>query len=103
MTRPGTSGAAPGPAGPGDPGPDPADVQEVPGPDDWDDESAPDDGGIVTAGDRHPRDEHPLASFASDPRMPIWIRRAVLAAAAGLVVGILVDWRVGLTAAAVAA
>ena len=87
MTRPGTSGAAPGPAGPGDPAPDPADIQEVPDgddesapddadyPDDADDASAPDDGGIVTAGDRHPADEHPLASFASDPRMPIWIRR----------------------------
>jgi hypothetical protein len=112
MTRPGTSGAAPGPAGPGDPAPDPADIQEVP---DADDESAPDDaddaddasapaaGGIVTAGDRHPADEHPLASFASDPRMPIWIRRAVLAAAAGLVAGLLLDWRVGLTAAAVVA
>ena len=35
--------------------------------------------------------------------MPIWIRRAVLAAAAGIVVGILLDWRVGLTAAAVVA
>ena len=61
------------------------------------------DGGIVTAGDRHPADEHPLASFVSDPRMPIWIRRAILAAAAGVVVGILLNWRVGLTAAAVVA
>ena len=118
MTRPGTSGAAPGPAGPGDPAPDPADIQEVPDgddesapddadypdyADDADDARAPDDGGIVTAGDRHPADEHPLASFASDPRMPIWIRRAVLAAAAGLVAGLLLDWRVGLTAAAVVA
>jgi hypothetical protein len=109
MTRPGTSGAAPGPAGPGDPAADPADIQEVPdaddesAPDDADDAGAPDDGGIVTAGDRHPADEHPLASFASDPRMPIWIRRAVLAAAAGLVAGLLLDWRVGLTAAAVVA
>jgi hypothetical protein len=106
MTRPGTSGAAPGPAGPGDPAADPAEVQEVPDADDTDDPddaSAPDDGDIVTAGDRHPADEHPLASFASDPRMPIWIRRAVLAAAAGLVAGILLDWRVGLTAAAVVA
>ncbi len=60
-------------------------------------------GGIVTAGDRHPGDEHPLSSFASDPRMPTWIRRAVLAAAAGIVAGILLDWRFGLTAAAVVA
>ena len=129
VTRPGTSGAAPGPAGPGDPGPDPADIQEVPGADDADDadsaddvdsaddaddeydEYVPEDGGfpdgtdgdIVTAGDRHPGDEHPLASFAADPRMPIWIRRAVLAAAAGIVVAILVNWRVGLTAAAAVA
>ena len=75
------------------------------GPDDADVPEAGDgsDGGIVTAGDRHPGDEHPLASFAADPRMPIWIRRAVLAAAAGIVVGILLDWRVGLTAAAVVA
>ena len=35
--------------------------------------------------------------------MPIWIRRAVLAAAAGVVVGIWLDWRVGLTAAAAVA
>jgi hypothetical protein len=109
-----------------------AEAQEVPGAEDALDEAGapddedgfPDDGGfpddsdgllddggvpdgsgadIVTAGDRHPGDEHPLASFASDPRMPIWIRRAVLAAAAGLVVGILLNWRVGLTAAAVVA
>jgi hypothetical protein len=61
------------------------------------------DGGIVTAGDRHPGHEHPLSSFAADPRMPIWIRRAVLAAAAGIVVGIFLDWRAGLTAAAIVA
>ena len=42
-------------------------------------------------------------AFAADPRMPIWIRRAVLAAAAGIVAGILLDWRFGLTAAAVVA
>ena len=134
MTRPGTSGAAPGPDGPGDPGPgaagdpvgragqpesvDPAEAQDVPGPEDVLDEAgAPDDDGfdeddglpddsdgdIDTAGDRHPGDEHALASLASDPRMPIWIRRAVLAAAVGVVVGILLDWRVGLTAAAAVA
>lgn len=136
MTRPGTSGAAPGPDGPGDPAPgaaghpvgaagqpesvDPADsaeVQDVPGPEDvldeadgpdddgFDDDDLPDDsdGDVDTAGDRHPGDEHALASLASDPRMPIWIRRAVLAAAVGVVVGILLDWRVGLTAAAAVA
>ena len=35
--------------------------------------------------------------------MPIWIRRAVLAAAAGVVAGIFLDWRAGLTAAAIVA
>ena len=109
MTRPGTSGAAPGPDGPGDPAPDPAEVQEVPDAGDegaldgTDDESASDGGDIVTAGDRHPADEHPLASFAlgspdadlDPPRRPG--RRA------GIVAGLLLNWRVGLTAAAVAA
>ena len=70
---------------------------------DGSDDSDSSDGGIVTAGDRHPGHEHPLSSFAADPRMPIWIRRAVLAAAAGIVVGIFLDWRVGLTAAAIVA
>jgi hypothetical protein len=35
--------------------------------------------------------------------MPIWIRRGTLAAAAGIVVAVLADWRFGLTAAAVIA
>jgi hypothetical protein len=107
----GYPGGAAGQPGSADPA-ESAEVQEVPDPEDARDEAGapeddgfPDDsdGGIVTAGDRHPGDEHPLASFAADPRMPIWIRRAVLAAAAGIVVTILVDWRVGLTAAAVVA
>lgn len=124
MTRPGTSGAAPGPAGPGDPAAGAAEYPDIPDrPDDADalddaggldagdnpdagddaDTSQAPDGGIVTAGDRHPADEHPLSSFMSDPRMPIWIRRAILAAAAGLLVGFLLDWRAGLSAAAVVA
>ena len=140
IARPGTSGAPPGPAGPGDPetaaadlpeAPDPADLAEALDPADLadapgrPDDDGPDepeastpgdpdgagvaavaddsDGGIVTAGDRHPAHEHPLSSFAADPRMPIWIRRAVIAAAIGVVVGILVDWRLGLTAAAIVA
>jgi len=97
---------------------DPADLADTPGrPDDGPDVPEPStldgaddadgadgaDGSIVTAGDRHPAHEHPLSSFAADPRMPIWIRRAVLAAAAGIVAGILLDWRFGLTAAAVVA
>jgi hypothetical protein len=159
MTRPGTSGAAPGRTGPGGPEsaaagqpsgaavPDPpeafdlaadlgagdadadpeagdpeagdpgdaADTREFPavparpgvrgGAGDPDAPEAGDgsDGGIVTAGDRHPGHDHPLSSFAADPRMPIWIRRAVLAAAAGIVVGVFLDWRAGLTAAAIVA
>ena len=160
MTRPGTSGAAPGrvgpggaepaaagqpsgaavpdpPAagdlGPGDPGAagpgagdlgagdlgdadpgdadlgDAADTREfpavpaVPGRADVPEAGDGSDGRIVTAGDRHPGHEHPLSSFAADPRMPIWIRRAILAAVAGIVVGIFLDWRAGLTAAAIVA
>jgi len=152
MTRPGTSGAAPGPSGSGDPEPaaagqpagaavpgppdlpeagdlgavdpgtghpragdpgdgdpgagDAADTRELPagrGEADAPEPGDGSDGGIVTAGDRHPAHEHPLSSFAADPRMPIWIRRAVLAAAAGIVAGIFLDWRAGLTAAAIVA
>ena len=119
MTRPGTSGAPLGHAGPGGPEsaaagqpsgaavPDPPEAFDLAegdlGAGDGSDSSDSSDGGIVTAGDRHPGHEHPLSSFAADPRMPIWIRRAVLAAAAGIVVGIFLDWRAGLTAAAIVA
>jgi hypothetical protein len=53
-------------------------------------------------------DEVPLprlifGSLASDPRLPIWIGRLVLAAAAGIAVTIWQDWRLGVTAAAVVA
>jgi len=63
---------------------------------------------VVTAGDAQPGPAGPgarpaLAGLAHDPRMPIWVRRFVLAAAAGVVVGVLVDWRLGLTAAVVLA
>jgi Nuclease-related domain len=59
---------------------------------------------VVTAGDARsgpvgPGARPALAGLAHDPRMPIWVRRFVLAAAAGVVVGVLVDWRLGLTAA----
>ena len=84
-----------GAAGPGSTGA-PGALEPGDGPDASDD-------GIVTAGDRHPGDEHPLSSFAADPRVPIWIRRAVLAAVAGIVVAIFLDWRAGLTAAAIVA
>ncbi|HUY50492.1 MAG TPA: NERD domain-containing protein [Streptosporangiaceae bacterium] len=55
------------------------------------------------AGDTEPGAGRALASIAADPRTPTWIRRGVLAAAAGLVVAFLADWRFGLTAAAVVA
>ncbi len=44
-----------------------------------------------------------LARFAADPRMPIWLRRGIVSVVAGVVIGIWVDWRLGLTAAAVIA
>jgi hypothetical protein len=107
------SGDADADPGAGDPG-DAADTREFPavpaipaGPGVRGGADAPEAGdgsdGIVTAGDRHPGHEHPLSSFAADPRMPIWIRRAILAAVAGIVVGIFLDWRAGLTAAAIVA
>ncbi len=40
-----------------------------------------------------------LTRLSADPRMSIWARRATFAAVAGVVLGVLVDWRVGLTAA----
>jgi hypothetical protein len=43
------------------------------------------------------------ARLAADPRVPVWIRRGVAAAVAGLVVAILLDWRLGLTAAGLVA
>lgn len=45
---------------------------------------------------------HPLTlpGLAADPRMPIWITRALLATAVGAAVLIWQDWRLGLTAAA---
>jgi Nuclease-related domain len=47
---------------------------------------------------------HPIfGGLASDPRMPIWIGRAVVAAAVGIGVTIWLNWRYGLTAAAVVA
>jgi hypothetical protein len=41
--------------------------------------------------------------LGADPRVPVWIRRAVLALAAGIAVGIWQSWRWGVTAAAVVA
>ncbi len=44
-----------------------------------------------------------LRRLGADPRMSAWVRRAVLAATAGVALGILLDWRAGLTAAAAVA
>jgi hypothetical protein len=40
-----------------------------------------------------------MRGLASDPRLPIWIVRAVAAAVAGIAITIWQDWRLGLTAA----
>lgn len=39
----------------------------------------------------------------ADPRIPVWIRRAVIAVLAGIIIGIWQDWRLGVTVAAVIA
>lgn len=41
-----------------------------------------------------------LGALADDPRLPLWIGRAVLAAAAGIAVMVWQGWRLGVTAAA---
>lgn len=44
-----------------------------------------------------------LGALADDPRVPLWIGRAVLAAAAGIAVTVWQGWRLGVTAAALVA
>jgi len=44
-----------------------------------------------------------LGALGGDPRLPIWIGRAVMAAIAGIGITVWVGWRFGLTAAAVVA
>jgi hypothetical protein len=44
-----------------------------------------------------------MAGLAADPRLPMWIRRAVISAVVGIIILIWLDWRWGLTAAAVVA
>ena len=44
-----------------------------------------------------------MAGLAADPRLPIWIRRAVIALVVALIFTLWKGWRVGLTAAAVVA
>jgi hypothetical protein len=44
-----------------------------------------------------------VAGLAADPRLPAWIRRAVISLGVGIIVLIWQDWRWGLTAAAIVA
>jgi Nuclease-related domain len=44
-----------------------------------------------------------MAELAADPRLPIWIRRAIISLVIGLLVTLWQGWRVALTAAAVVA
>jgi hypothetical protein len=44
-----------------------------------------------------------VGGLSADPRVPIWIRRAVLALVAGIAVTIWLSWRWGVTAAAIIA
>jgi hypothetical protein len=44
-----------------------------------------------------------LGGLAGDPRLPIWIARAVMALAGGIAIALWQGWRLGLTAAAVIA
>jgi hypothetical protein len=55
------------------------------------------------AGELVPASRNVLGGLAGDPRLPIWIIRAVLALAAGIGVTLWVGWRFGLTAAAIVA
>jgi hypothetical protein len=44
-----------------------------------------------------------MAELAADPRLPIWIRRAIISLVIGLLITLWQGWRVGVTVAAVAA
>jgi hypothetical protein len=58
----------------------------------------------VTAPRELPAPSRPIiAGLAADPRLPVWIRRAVIAIIVAVVVSIFGNWRWGLTAAAVVA
>jgi hypothetical protein len=59
----------------------------------------------TAAGPEGPHDYHGpsraiVAGLAADPRVPVWIRRAIFSFAIGIAVLIWQDWRWGLTAAA---
>jgi Nuclease-related domain len=50
-----------------------------------------------------PPDRPPAAGLSADPRLTVWIRRAVIALVVGVAVAIWAGWRWGLTAAAAVA
>jgi hypothetical protein len=77
------------------PAPDPSPPPDPPPPD----PPLTDDPGELEPVYRGPGPASALSQLSADPRKPIWVRRAVLAAAAGAVLGVLVDWRLGLTVA----
>jgi hypothetical protein len=52
---------------------------------------------------RAPAPRPALGALADDPRLPLWIGRAALAAAAGIAVMVWQGWRLGVTAAALVA
>ncbi|MGO9078849.1 MAG: nuclease-related domain-containing protein [Streptosporangiaceae bacterium] len=53
---------------------------------------------------RQPQPRRSLADrLAHDPRLPTWIRRAVIAGAVGIAIGIWLSWQLGITLAALVA
>ncbi len=56
---------------------------------------------VPASQDLQPPSHTTVAGLAADPRLPIWIRRAVVAAVLAAIVTIFAHWRWGLTAAAV--
>jgi Nuclease-related domain len=103
MTQPPPAGrSADGAAPPAGPGPAAAPTPTPPpaaGPPSATDPPSAIDPGELEPTYRGPGPGRALTQLSADPRKPIWVRRAVLAAAAGVALGVLVDWRVGLTVA----
>jgi len=54
-------------------------------------------------GGRAPGHRPPTTGLAADPRVPVWITRAIAAAVAGFAIAIWLNWRLGVTAAALVA
>jgi hypothetical protein len=59
-------------------------------------------GAVRRAGPTRPG-RRAAGGFAADPRVPVWIRRAVIAVVLGVGVGLWLNWRIGLTVAALIA